>query len=143
MKIGVGTVLLVVGQGRLPVSQDGRLTSPLRELRVRPQEFNSKMMVLSEEQFLAELGLEAERQQLSPLLTTSSLCDMLNISRQRLTAWIQAELIRPVRKENGLWRFDFQQAVAAKSLSDLVRGRRGRTHQTEPQATSNLVPGNG
>lgn len=121
VKIGVGTVLVVVGQGRLPVNRDGRLASPLREIRVRPQEFNSKITVLSEEQFLVALGLEGERQQLAPLLTGSSLCEMLNVSRQRLTAWIQAELIRPVCKENGVWRFDFQQAVTAKSLSDLAR----------------------
>ena len=48
------------------------------------------------------------------------LTELLNISRERLRAWVKAGLIAPVREEHGVWQFDFRQVSAARTLCDLA-----------------------
>ncbi|HTL29010.1 MAG TPA: tetratricopeptide repeat protein [Tepidisphaeraceae bacterium] len=120
-KLGAGVALIVVGQGRLPINRHGYLTDSLRQARILKREGKARITVLQEEQFLDALGMEPQRQQVSPLLTTTTLCGLLDVSRQRIAAWVQAGLVQPVAEEDGVWHFDFQQIATAKTLSDLTR----------------------
>jgi DNA-binding transcriptional MerR regulator len=121
LSLGRGVALLVVGQRQLPISRQGQLTSQLRRVRVLEREGQSRLTILTEQQFLENLGLNHQREQVSPLLTTSTLCELLGVSRQRIRAWVQAGLVRPFTVSNGVWHFDFQQVAAAKTLCDLTR----------------------
>lgn len=121
VKLGVGTGVLVVGQGALPIRGDGLPTHQLRQARVLQRRVGARIRVLTEEQFLSGLGLEGEREQVRPLLTTGTLCELLDISRQRLSAWVKVGLVQPVTVSHGVWHFDFQQVSAAKTLVELVR----------------------
>jgi tetratricopeptide (TPR) repeat protein len=73
-----------------------------------------------EQELVASMGLHCEAT--APrLYTTSELVELLDITRQRLAAWVGAGLIRPAKVEHRVWHFDFRQVATAKSLSDLIR----------------------
>jgi tetratricopeptide (TPR) repeat protein len=59
--------------------------------------------------------------------STTMLADVLEVSRDRITAWVKAGLLKPNYTEHGVWHFDFKQVSAAKTLCDLAR--RGVTIQ--------------
>jgi tetratricopeptide (TPR) repeat protein len=76
---------------------------------------------MSEEQFLAALGLEAHSHSVRQLYTTPTLCELLGVAPGRIRAWVKAGLIQPAETRQGVWHFDFRQVSAAKTVCDLAR----------------------
>ena len=113
--------LLVIGEEGWPLTKDGTLAAPLRQARILKRKENVKTKVLSEEQFLAGLGLEDHRENLQRYHTTGMLVELLEVSRERITAWVKAGLIRPAYEQSGVRYFDFRQVSAAKTLCELAR----------------------
>jgi tetratricopeptide (TPR) repeat protein len=119
--IGAGTSFVVIGRGTLPLDASGTLSALLREARVLKLREHASLQILTEEQFLASLGVvPAERQ--DELYSTTTLTRLLDVPRYRLKHWIAAGLIQPARTEHGVWYFDFRQVSAAKMLCELVAG---------------------
>jgi tetratricopeptide (TPR) repeat protein len=119
--LAAGTALLVVGQKDWLLSRDGSLPPVLRRARVMQRREHAPLVVLSEEQFLAALGLEAHSHSVHQLYTTPTLCDVLGVAPGRIRAWVKAGLIRPADTARGVWHFDFRQVSAAKTICDLAR----------------------
>src|SRR5207248_4555527 len=70
----------------------------LRRLKVFQRRMKPWAIVLTEEQFLAGLGL-SQGERLRPRYTVSTLTELLGVSRERVRAWVKAGLIRPTRSE--------------------------------------------
>lgn len=119
--VGRGVALVVVGDKNLPVAPRGALPPPLQTARRLIRQESSRIRVVSEQQFLAALGVEAYRDNAESLYTLSTLTEILDVPRDRVRAWVAAELIRPGKIEYGVWYFDFRQVTAAKKLWELVR----------------------
>lgn len=119
--LAAGTALLVVGQKDWLISKDGSLPPVLRRARVMQRREQASLVVMSEEQFLAALGLEAHSRSVRQLYTTPTLCDLLGVAPGRIRAWVKAGLIRPAETRQGVWHFDFRQVSAAKTVCDLAR----------------------
>ena len=119
--LAAGTALLVVGQKDWLLSKDGSLPPVLRQARVMQRREHSPLVVMSEEQFLAALGLESHSHSVRQLYTTPTLCDVLGVAPGRIRAWVKAGLIQPAETRQGVWHFDFRQVSAAKTVCDLAR----------------------
>ena len=70
-----GTSLVVVGQRDWLLNGDGMIPEALRHLRVLAARENAKTPVVSEEQFLKEMGLGEHAEQVHPEYTTTTLTD--------------------------------------------------------------------
>lgn len=114
------TALLVVGQGGPPLGDDGRLTRSLRAARAM-QERGHPIRIVSEEEFLARLGLEERQDDLHRLYTTDQLARILGIRPSLVRYWVRSGLIKPVREVRRLHFFDFQQVAAARALHQLTQ----------------------
>ena len=116
------TALVVVGQQGWPLTESGRLPDQLRELQSRARrEGRPWTAVVSEEQFVAALGLPAYGEGLRQLYTTATLTDALGVAPETVRGWVKAGLLRPVVTADQVWHFDFRQATAARTLTDLAR----------------------
>ncbi|HZN65300.1 MAG TPA: tetratricopeptide repeat protein [Tepidisphaeraceae bacterium] len=118
---GAGVALVVVGQKDWPLARDGTLPDVLRRTRVMQRRKHARILVLSEEQFLASLGLDQYQESVHRLYTTATLCELLGVAPGRVRAWVKAGLLKPAETRDGVWHFDFRQASAAKTLCDLAR----------------------
>jgi tetratricopeptide (TPR) repeat protein len=116
-----GVALVVIGQKDWLLSKDGLLNNVLRQARVMQRRRRAPLVVMSEEQLLASLGLERQVQGVHQLYTTPTLCEVLGVAPGRIRAWVKAGLIRPAETRDGAWHFDFRQVSAAKTLCDLAR----------------------
>jgi tetratricopeptide (TPR) repeat protein len=112
--------MLVVGQDGWPLQKDGRLTSKLRCARAFEQA-GQRITIVSEEEFLTRLGLEARTQEVRRLYSTAQLSSLLKIPGDRVRRWLTAGLIRAVETVDGVNYFDYQQVVSARTLSDLTQ----------------------
>ena len=121
LNVAEGTGVLVVGQKDWPLTGAGKLPQMLRQARVLTRRRHTPLIVISEDRFLAELGLEAHRQTVSPQYSTTTLTELLGVSRERVVAWVKAGLIKPAATQLGAWHFDFRQVSAAKMLCELAR----------------------
>ena len=119
--LGAGVSLLVVGQKDWLLAKDGSLPPALRQARVMQRREHASLVVMSEEQFLAALDLDRQRQSVRQLYTTPTLCEVLGVAPGRVRAWVKAGLLSPADSRGGVWHFDFRQASAAKTLCDLAR----------------------
>jgi tetratricopeptide (TPR) repeat protein len=116
-----GGSILVVGEENWPLTPQGTLSAPLRQARILKRKENVRTLILSEEQFLAGLGLEDHREHLQRYHSTGMLVELLEVSRERVCAWVKAGLIRPAYEQGGVRYFDFRQVTAAKTLCELAR----------------------
>lgn len=114
------TALLVVGQEGWPLQADGRLTHKLQKAH-KLQLRGHALQILAEEEFLRRLGLEDADGGIHRRYTCGQLCRLLQLSRDRLRAWVRAGLVEPVETRQGVHYFDFQQVTGAKLLCDLTR----------------------
>ncbi|MCZ6596622.1 MAG: tetratricopeptide repeat protein [Planctomycetota bacterium] len=114
------TDMLVVGQGGPPLGEDGHLTKSLEEAR-ELQERGHRIRIVSEEEFLARLGLEDRQDDLRRLFTTAQLARILGVTPGAVRVWTRHGLIRPAREVNRLAFYDFQQVASAGTLSRLAR----------------------
>ncbi len=110
------TDLLVVGQEGSPLAKDGGLTLKLLRARELADEGHA-IEILSEDEFLAELGRERE----SRHYTLAQLSRILGISGARLRTWVRKGLVKPIRTEHRLHYFEFRDVAAAKAVAELVQ----------------------
>lgn len=114
------TDLLVIGEGGPPLGDDGTLTQKLVRAR-HLHEDGSRLLVITEDDFLARLGLQEKRADLHRLYTTAQLARILGVPTGDVRSWVRHGLIHPVRTVKRLCWFDFQQVAAARRLHDLKR----------------------
>lgn len=114
------TDFLVVGQEKGPLDREGRLTHQLQKAR-RLQRQGSGILILAEEDFLAQLGLETTSTGIHRLYSTAQLCRILRIKRVQIQAWLRAGLIQPAQAIDGIDCFDYRQVSWAKTLCELAR----------------------
>jgi hypothetical protein len=89
--------MMVVGQKDWPLTGDGMLIDALREARVLNRRRETHITILSEEQFLAGLGLEAERESVARLCRINVLAERLDVPADRVRAWVRAGLLHAAR----------------------------------------------
>ncbi len=117
--VGRGTAFLVIGQDGWPLQKDGRISTKLRKARHLAQA-GQHITVLSEDEWLAQLGLKAadgDRQ----VYSTDELSALLKVPGDRLRKWVKLGLIQPIKIKQGLSYFDFAQVSGARTLVELLR----------------------
>jgi len=115
---GEDTALVVVGEERWPVDDEGRVAKEL-ESAGRLREAGRAIEMIGERDFLARLGLPAGSD--APRLCTSEqLSRILHVPVRRLRAWIRRGLLKPVRSERRVDWFDFRRAAEIQQLADLT-----------------------
>jgi tetratricopeptide (TPR) repeat protein len=114
------TSFLIVGHEGWPLRKDGRLSRKLQKAHLL-QGRGHAVSVLSEEDLLARLGLEARRADVRRLHSAVDLSELLGVPGNRLRAWMNAGLIHPVESRHGIAYFDFRQVAGARTLCDLIK----------------------
>jgi tetratricopeptide (TPR) repeat protein len=114
------TAFLIVGQEGWPLRLDGRLTHKLQKARLLSAR-GQPIGVVSEEQWLTRLGLDARRDEIRRLYSAAELIQLLSVSRNHLRAWVKAGLIQPSESSHGMDYFDFGQVAGAKTLCELIK----------------------
>lgn len=114
------THFLIVGQEGWPLQKDGSLTNKLQRAR-RLQRQGAGIVILPEEEFLHQLGLEERSNGVHRLYTTAQLCRILEVPRDRIRAWMRAGLVQPTETLHGVAYFDFQQVSGTRTLCDLAQ----------------------
>ena len=112
------TSLVVVGGAAPPISRSGRVTPQFARAR-RFLRQGALLKVVTEEQWLAELGLAREAERVCGQFTAQQVAQTLGIPRSRLDRWLAAGLLKPIADSAGLPRFGFPQVAAARLLADL------------------------
>lgn len=113
------TQYLVVGQGSLPLGQDGSPVAALERAR-RLIDAGSDLQILSEEAFLKRVGLDGGSQAIHRRYTIVQLARILKLPGQRVRSWIRQGLIKPAETANGIALFGFHQVAAARTLCQLI-----------------------
>lgn len=113
------TNLVVLGGSGPPITSSGRVTAQFARAR-RLLRQGVLLKIVTEEQWLDELGLTREAEGVRGSFTAQQLAATLNVSRSTLDRWIAAGLVRPVAENAGLPLFDFRQVAAARLLADLT-----------------------
>jgi len=114
------TALLVVGQDGPPLDERGRPTQSLLRGRAIVGR-GGVLRIVSEEEFLAELGETGRRDGLQRLYTTQQLSRILEVPAGQIRTWVRHGLIRPVQVVRRLCFFDFRQVASARTLARLTR----------------------
>lgn len=110
--------IVIVGRDGWPLGEDGRPTRTLRKaLALAKQGFDIR--ILPEEELLARLHRPSGLIQRHS--TLRELARLIDVSPDRLTAWLRAGLIKPVATVDGIHFFDFFQVAGAKTLCELMR----------------------
>jgi len=108
----------VVGQDGWPLGKDGRLTRKLQQARWRQR--SQPLVILTEADFLARLGLDASSGDVQ-CLSTAQLSSVVHVSGDRIRSWVQLGLVQPTETLHGVHYFDFQQVRWAKTLCDFAQ----------------------
>ena len=107
--------IVIVGRDGWPLAADGRPTRALRKaLALAKQGFDIR--ILPEEELLARLHYPSGLIQRHS--TLRELAQLVDVSTERLTAWLRAGLIKPVATEGGVHYFDFCQVAAPKACAN-------------------------
>ncbi len=117
--VGDHTEFLLVGRDGWPLQEDGRLTRALERAH-ELQQAGSPLEILSEDQFLAELGLLERRDAIHRQYTAVELSRVLGISKAKIRRLRRAGLLVPTRTIHRLELYDFAQAAAARDFVSLV-----------------------
>jgi len=138
---GEDTAWVVLADDGSPLGEDGRLADPLVEAR-RRIEAGQAIELLSEDEFLARLGLAEPGAALRRLYTSAQLARILDVPPRRLAAWVRAGLIRPARTARRLAHFEFREVAQARALARLAaRGVRLKRIRASLEALSRWWPG--
>ena len=113
------TAWVVLAGGAIPLDADGALAWEVEEARAR-SERGQTLELVSEQEFLARLGLASEREAARRLYTSAQLARILDLAPQRISAWVRAGLIHPVRTSRRLASFEFREVAQAKALARLT-----------------------
>lgn len=114
------TSMLVVGQEGWPLRKDGSLSEKLETAR-HLQEGGCDVAILTEEELLQRLGLEAASSDIHRRFTLAQLGRLLKVPRDRLRSWMRAGLLESVAMVQGVCYFDFHQVTGVRTLWDLTR----------------------
>ena len=117
--VGDDTEILVVGSDGWPLQNDGRLTRALERAHAL-QQSGSPLEILTEDQFLTELGLLDRRDVIHRQYTSVELSRVLGISKAKIGRLRRAGLLQPIRTVHRLELYDFGQAAAARDFATLV-----------------------
>ena len=130
------TSVLVVGMGGWPLLPNGQISSALR----RAESLNLRgacIRIISEEEFLEELGLREKRSATSRAYSADEICTLMKIDPERLRRWEQLSLIR-----SNQGRYDFQDLVSLQTIADLVgRGVRPEIINRSLRGLAAVLPG--
>jgi tetratricopeptide (TPR) repeat protein len=110
------TSFLVVGEGVGALDDEGRPTKKL-EAALALWKRGASIQILSETEFLVQLGLE---ERLHRLYTTEQLARILRVPAATVRAWVRHGLIHPARTMGRLAWFEFQQVAQARDLCELA-----------------------
>jgi len=113
------TAWVVLAGGAVPLDADGALAWEVEEARTRIER-GQPLELVSEEEFLARLGLTVEREMPRRLYTSAQLARILELSPRRIASWVRAGLIHPVRTSPRLASFEFREVAQAKALARLT-----------------------
>ncbi len=116
---GESTDLLVVGQARGPLREDGGLTANLARFRGLKENGHSIRLV-EETDLLRLLGDEQDIEDLTRLYTTAQVSRIVDTRVSEVRAWLRHGLIQPARVAKRLAWFEFKDVVYARSLSRLT-----------------------
>lgn len=119
-RVDARTDWVVVGGEGWPLRRSGALTVALERARTLAAA-GVPLEVLREEELLRRMddgdeGLAIRRDYHLPELSR-----IIGVSGRRLRGWVDAGLIRPVRFDDGVPRFDYAQAAAVRMLWRLTR----------------------
>ncbi len=138
---GERTAWVVLADDGIPLGEDGALSGPLDEAR-RRIEGGQALALLSEQEFLARLGLGEPGAALQRLYTSAQLARILDVPARRLAAWVRSGLIRPARTARRLAYFEFREVAQARALARLAaRGVTPRRIRSSLEALSRWWPG--
>ncbi|MBW3599099.1 MAG: tetratricopeptide repeat protein [Planctomycetes bacterium] len=111
------TQIVAVGHDAAAFNSSGGLTRNLaRALELR----ESGLAVVTEDDLLRMLGLEADGDAIRRTYSLLDLARLLKLPGRTLRAWAERGLIQPVEHRDGLPFFDFAQAAAARSICGLL-----------------------
>ncbi len=116
---GESTDLLVVGQGRGPLGEDGGLTANLARFRELKHK-GVDIRLLEETDLLRLLADDDDLQDLTRLYTTAQVSRIVDAPAAEVRAWLRHGLIQPARVSKRLPWFEFKDIVYARSLSRLT-----------------------
>lgn len=119
-RVDAHTDWVVVGGEGWPLRRSGALTLALQRARAMAAA-GSPLEVIGEEELLRRMqGDEA-----TPVIRSDyhlpELARIIGVSGRRLRGWVEVGLIRPVRFDQGVPRFDYSQAAAVRMLWRLAR----------------------
>src|SRR5262245_22332316 len=113
------TNLVVLGGNGPPITSGGRVTAQFARAR-RLLRQGVLLKIVTEEQWLDELGLVRQAEDVRGSFTAQQLAETLNVPRSMLDRWIAVGLVQAVAENAGLPLFDFRQVAAARLLADLT-----------------------
>ena len=116
---GEGTDQVVVGSDGWPLREDGRPTKALERAR-ELQKAGHAIEIVTEEELLADLGLDDRKEAIHRLCTAAELARLLSVPLPQIRALSRAGLIQPSKTVHRLEFFEFRQVAAAKDLVALV-----------------------
>ena len=116
---GEKTDLVVVGSDGWPLREDGRPTKALERAR-ELQKSGQAIEIVTEEELLADLGLDDRKEAIHRLCTAAELARLLSVPLPQIRALSRAGLIQPSKTVHRLEFFEFRQVAAAKDLVALV-----------------------
>jgi len=129
------TNVLIVGMGGWPLLPSGEVSSALQ----RAEELNRRgasIRIISEEEFLEDIGHKARGPALEKRYTADEICDLTGATRDKLRRWEQLGLIR---SSGG--RFDFQDLISLRTLTELVeRGVRPEVINRSLKGLASVLP---
>jgi len=130
------TNALIVGMGGWPLLPSGEVSSVLQ----RAEELNrlgATIRVLSEEEFLEDIGQKPKGPALEKRYTAEEICDLTGVTRDKLRRW---EHLGLVRSSGG--RYDFQDLISLRTLTGLVeRGVRPEVINRSLKGLASILPG--
>jgi tetratricopeptide (TPR) repeat protein len=111
--------LVVVGGDGWPCLRDGSPTP----VALRVQELrrgDARIVVLSEEEFFARLGLVEAKKSICRELTVADLSRVLGLRAAQIRRWARLGLVKPLRTVHRLSFFDLAQVASAKRICELI-----------------------
>ena len=113
------TKYLVVGQADGPLGKNGKPSAKLRKARTM-QNAGGKIKIISEAEFLNNVGRGHLVKYLDQLYTASQLKRIVGVRAAEIRVWTRQKLIHPAKVSHKLHWFDFKEVMLARSLHELT-----------------------